>query len=135
MSRNYTDIDKVAEITLEESAIFFSKNERYRNPSRMSEGPKCSNCNSVWHIASRCYLRERKESRVNQMTVKAASWDKNKRTCYNCYGRGLMARQCKKPKKKFKGPGLDKQRGKDLQSGNESQPSESRSRRTVQFIQ
>jgi hypothetical protein len=113
-----------------------SKNERHRNPSSVSEGPKCSNCHKLGHVASRCYLRERKDSRVNQMTVKNANWEKNSEiTCYNCQGRAHMAQHCKKPKKKIEGPGLANQRRKDSQSGNESRPSESRSRPTVQSIQ
>jgi hypothetical protein len=61
-SRNYSRFDDVAETALEEESAIFSKNERHKNPSTMSEGPKCSNCNKVGHVASRCYLRERKDS-------------------------------------------------------------------------
>jgi hypothetical protein len=38
-SRNHTDFDEVAETALEEESAIFSKNERQRNPSSVSEGP------------------------------------------------------------------------------------------------
>jgi hypothetical protein len=33
-----------------------------------SEIPKCSNCNKLGHVASRCYLKNRKDARFNQLT-------------------------------------------------------------------
>jgi hypothetical protein len=47
-----------------------------------------------------------------------------------------MARHCRKPKKRFERQGLTKERlGSSNYSGNESRPSESSSRPTVQSIQ
>jgi hypothetical protein len=134
-SRNYSTFDEVAETALEEESAIFSKNERYNRTSGIAEGLKCSNCNKTGHLASRCYLKMKKDVRINQMTVKSGQNWSHEITCYNCQGRGHMARQCKKPKRKFEGPGLSKQSSNDTQSGNESRPSESRSRPTVQSIQ
>jgi hypothetical protein len=66
-------------------------------------------------------LKDRKDPRVNQLTVKNVSQEKNSDiTCYSCQGSGHMAKRCKKPMKRYERPGLIKDRSKDAsQSGNE----------------
>jgi hypothetical protein len=99
-SRNHANFDEIAETALEEESAIFSKHERYKNNSAHSESPKCSNCNKVGHVASRCYLKERKDARVNHFSVKDEHRGKNSDiTCYNCQGKGHMARHCRKPKR------------------------------------
>jgi hypothetical protein len=58
-SRNYSSFDDIAETALEESAIF-SKNERYKNSSANMDSPKCTNCHKPGHVASKCYLKDKK---------------------------------------------------------------------------
>ena len=61
--RNHSNFDDIAETALEEESAIFSKNERYKNSN--AESPKCSNCNKLGYVASRCYLKDRKDKRVN----------------------------------------------------------------------
>jgi hypothetical protein len=67
-SRNHSSFDDIAEIALEEESAIFSKNERYKSSSANSEGPKCSNCNKLGHVASRYYMKDRKDTRVSQLS-------------------------------------------------------------------
>lgn len=69
-SRNYSRFDCIAETALEEEITIFSKNETYKNTNVNSEGPNCSNCNKLGHVASRCYPKDRKDERVNQLTFR-----------------------------------------------------------------
>ena len=62
-SRNHSSLDDIAETALEEESANFSKNERYKNSN--AESPKCSNCNKLGHVASRCYLKDKKDTSVN----------------------------------------------------------------------
>jgi hypothetical protein len=57
-SRNYSSFDDIADTSLEDESAIFSKNERYRSSTTNMDGPRCSNCNKVGHIASRCYLKD-----------------------------------------------------------------------------
>ena len=124
-SRNHSAFDEIAfdeiaETALEEVSAIFSKNEKYKSSNANSEGPKCSNCNKLGHVASRCYLKDRKDTRVNKLSVR----------------KGHMAKHCRKPKKRLERQGLMKERnGYNNQSGNEFRPSESSSRPTVQSTQ
>ena len=105
-SRNHSTFDEIAETALEEE-----KNERYRSSNANSQGPKCSNCNKLGHIASRCYLKDRKDTRVNQLSVRNENREKNSDiTCYNCQGKGHMAKYCRQPKKRLERQGLIKER-------------------------
>jgi len=133
-SRNHSDFDDITETALEEESAIFSKNERYKSSN--AESPKCSNCNKLGHIASRCYLKDKKDTRVNQFSARNENREKNSEvTCFNCQGKGHMAKHCRKPKKRFERQGLFKERnGSSNYSGNESRPSES-SRPTVQSTQ
>jgi len=59
-----------AQTDLEEASAIFSKNERYKSSNKNSEGPKCSNCNKLGHVASRCYLKDKKDTRFNQVLAR-----------------------------------------------------------------
>ena len=63
-SRNHSTFDEIAETELEEESDIFSKNERHKSGNANSEGPECSNCNILGHVASRCYLKDRKDTRL-----------------------------------------------------------------------
>ena len=99
------------------------------------ESPRCSNCNKLGHVAGRCYWKDRKDTKVNQLSVENESREENSDiTCYNCQGKGHIAKHCRKPKKRFEIQGLIKERnGNNNHSGNEFRPSESSSRPTVQY--
>jgi len=133
-SRNHAGFDDIAETALEEESAIFSKNERYKNHS--TESLRCSNCNKVGHVASRCYLKEKKDTRVNQFSARNENKERNSDiTCFNCQEKGHMAKQCRKPKKRFEKRGLFKGINESRNySGNESRPSVS-SRPTVQSTQ
>ena len=77
-SRNHSNFDDIAETTLEKESAIFSKNERYKNSN--AESPKCSICNKLCHVARRCYLKDRKDTRVNQLAVK--NDNREKKSCY-----------------------------------------------------
>jgi len=134
-SRNHSNFDDMAETALEEESAIFSKNEGYKNSN--AESPKCSNCNKLGHVASRCYLKDRKDTRVNQLAVKNENREKNNDvTCYKCQGKGHIARYCRKPRKNFERQGLIKEGNvNNNHSGNEFRPSEHSSRLTVKFTQ
>jgi len=60
-SRNYSSFEDIAETSLEEESTKFSKNERNRSSTTNMDGPRCSNCNKIGHIASRCYLKDKRD--------------------------------------------------------------------------
>ena len=97
----------------------FSKNERHKSSNANSEGPKCSNCNKLGRVASRCYLKDRKDTRFNQLSVRNENREKNcDITCYNCQVKEHIAQHCRKPKKSLDRQGLMKERnGSNNQSG------------------
>jgi len=65
-SRNGRTFDEIAETALEEESAIFSKNERYK--SSASPGKVvCHNCGKAGHVAANCYLKERKDIRVNKL--------------------------------------------------------------------
>ena len=136
-SRNHSSFDDIAETALEEESAIFSKNERYMSSIANSEGPKCSNCNKLGPVASRCYLNDRKDTRVNQLSVRNGNREKNSDiNCYNCQGRGHTAKNRRKPKKRLEREGLIKGRnGSNNHLRNEFRPSEGSSRPTVQSTQ
>lgn len=136
-SRNHASFDEIAETALEEESAIVSKNERYKASNAIIEGPKCSNCNKLGHVASRCYLKDRKDMRVNQLAARNENREVNRDiTCYNCQGKGHFARHCRKPKKHKERQGLIRERnGNNDHSGNEFRPSVSSSRPTVQSTQ
>jgi len=134
-SRIHTNFDDIAETALEEESAIFSKNERYKNCN--PESPKCNNCNKLGHVASRCYLKDGKYTRFNQLAVKNENPEKNGDfTCYICQGKGHIARHYRKPRKNFERQGLIKEEnGNNSHSGKEFRPSERSSRPKVKSTQ
>jgi hypothetical protein len=61
---------------------------------------KCSNRGKVGHTASKCYLKEGKDIRVNQISNKGGtSPDRYKQlVCYSCGLKGHITNECRKPK-------------------------------------
>ena len=103
-SRNGNTFDEIAETALEEESAIFSKNERYRKETAFGK-PVCSNCGKTGHIAAKCYLKDRKDVRVNKLGSgvrgspnKIQGDRKADIRCYNCGEVGHMARDCKKPR-------------------------------------
>ena len=66
----------------------FSKNERYKSNNVNSEGPKCSNCNKLGPVVSRCCLRDKKHTIVNQLLDRYENWGGGQRyyllQCAHC---------------------------------------------------
>lgn len=136
-SMTHSRFDEVAETAVEGVSAIFSKNETYNSSNVNSEGPKCSNCNKLGHVASRCYLKDKKDMRVNQLSVRNEDQEKMSNiTCCNCQARVHAAKHCRKPKKHLERQGLIMERNRsDIQSGNEFRPLESSSQSTVQSTQ
>ena len=103
-SRNGRTFDEIAETALEEESAIFSKNERYK--SGASPGKVvCHNCGKAGHVAAKCYLKERKDIRINKLGAepresvgKTRGPCKRDIKCFNCGEVGHMARECKKPR-------------------------------------
>jgi hypothetical protein len=102
-SRNGSTFDEIAETALEESAIF-SKNERYRQGANLGK-LVCHNCGKAGHIAAKCYLKDKKEVRVNKLgaelkenIARLRGSCKNYIKCYNCGETGRIFRECGKPR-------------------------------------
>jgi len=103
-NRNGRTFDEIAETDLEEESAIFSKNERYK--SSASPGKVvCHNCGKAGHVAAKCYLKERKDIRVNKLGAesrenvgKTRGPCKRDIKCFNCGEVGHMARECRKPR-------------------------------------
>ena len=95
-SRNYQSFDEIAETALVEESAIASKQDRYRAgfPAQ-----KCSNCGQSGHSSSRCYFRDKREARVNPITV-GDSRDISQITCFRCGEKGHLARNCRKTPRK-----------------------------------
>jgi hypothetical protein len=83
---------------LEEESAIFSKNKRYKQGNALGISV-CSNCLKVGHVAAKCYLRDKKEVRVNKVVsenkrgkFKAQGPRKSDIVCYNCGEVGHMAK-------------------------------------------
>jgi len=89
------------------------------------------------YVGRMCYLKDRKDTRVNQISIRNDNREKSSdMVCYNCQGRGHMARHCRKSKGHLDKPGLSKDRtGSSNRSGNKLRLSESSSRPTVHSTQ
>ena len=118
-SRNYQSFDEIAETALVEESAIASKQERYR-----AEGPlaqKCSNCGKLGHPSSRCYFRDKREARVNPVTVgdfKGIS----QVTCFRCGEKGHLARNCRKTPRKRESNDNFKTSGNELRRTESSRP-------------
>jgi len=82
-------------------------------------------------------LEGQERYKVNQLAVKNENREKNiVVTCYNCQGKGHIARQCRKPRKPFERQGLIKEgNANNNHSGNDFRPSEHSTRPRVQSTQ
>jgi len=124
-NRNYQSFDEIAETALVEESAIASKQDRYR-----AEGPsaqRCSNCGKLGHSNSRCCFRDKREARVNPITV-GDSKGISQVTCFRCGEKGYLARNCRKTPRKRESNDNRKT------SGNESRRTES-SRPTVALTQ
>jgi hypothetical protein len=100
-SRNYDNFDEIAETALEEESAIISKNERYRSSNMSSDNLKCSNCGRNNHVTSRCFLKGKKDVRVNQFSARHENRGPNRDIiCFDCSGKGHIARKCTRPRKK-----------------------------------
>lgn len=125
-SRNQDDFDEIAETALEEESAIVSKMERYRGQD--TNPVQCTFCKKTGHASSKCFLKNKKESRVSQFSARKPTQTREV-TCYACGEKGHIARDCKK----FKKPS-DQGNKKFGNSGNERELS-ARSRQTVNTIQ
>ena len=101
-SRNGRTFDEIAETALEEESAIYSKNERYRQGTSSSR-VVCNNCGKTGHVAAKCYLKDKRDTRVNKLGAetqgrmqKFQGTHKGEFKCYNCGEAGHMARHCKK---------------------------------------
>jgi len=97
-SRNHDNFDDIVETALEEESAIQSKFERYKGlPTQLS---KCSNYGKVGHTANKCYLKEKKDVRVNHFSNKRRSSPNQYKqlVCYNCGPKGHIVKECSKPK-------------------------------------
>jgi uncharacterized OB-fold protein len=69
-SRNRDNFDEIAEIAPEEESAIRSKFERYKGSPTQLSGTKCSNCGKVGYAANKCYLKEKKDVRVDHFCNK-----------------------------------------------------------------
>jgi|TergutMp193P3_1026864.scaffolds.fasta_scaffold75187_2 hypothetical protein len=124
-SRNYQSFDEIAETALVEESAIASKQDRYRAEGSATQ--KCSNCGKSGHLSSRCYFRDKREARINPITV-GDSRGISQLTCFRCGEKGHLARNCRKTPRKRENNDNFKT------AGNESRRTES-SRPTVASTQ
>jgi hypothetical protein len=71
-------------------------------------------------------MKDRKDTRFNELSVRKENREKNcDITCYNCHGRGHMAKHCRKPKEHLERRELIKERsGKRVSTNGKQQPTD-----------
>ena len=69
-SRNFQNFDEIAETALVEESAINSKVVRYRSEGIFAE--RCSNCDKLSHLSSKCYSRGKGEARVNPVVTSGA---------------------------------------------------------------
>jgi hypothetical protein len=62
--------DEIAETALEEERAIFSKNERYKQGTAFKK-LVCTKCGKTGYVAAKCYLKHRKDVRVNKLEYEA----------------------------------------------------------------
>jgi hypothetical protein len=94
-SRNGSAFDEITETALEEESAIFSKNERNKQGTTFGK-LVCSNYGKAGHVAPKCYLKDKKDVRVNKLGSEARGGKikcrKGNIKCYNCGEVGHMAR-------------------------------------------
>jgi len=118
-SRNYQSFDEIAETALVEESAIASKQDRY-----CAEGPsaqKCSNCGKLGRSSSRCYFQDKREARVNPITV-GDSKGISQVTCYRCGEKGHLARNCRETPRKRESNDNFKTSGNELRWTESSRP-------------
>ena len=114
-SRNYCNFDEIAETALVEESAIISRQERYR-----AEGnalPRCGSCGKLGHSSNKCFVREKREARVNPVVTnvpESRSSSSSSITCFWCGEKGHLARHCQKPPKKEENFGSGKSSGSDV---------------------
>ena len=67
-------------------------------------GTKCGNCGRLGHSTMKCFLRNKKEIRVNNVASSENKFNNSGQgkfkeiICFNCGLKGHIARNCRKPK-------------------------------------
>ena len=117
-SRNYRDFDEIAETALAEESAITSGQDRYKIGGGMSL--KCGNCGRIGHSSSKCFVRERKEARVNPIMTNAAGT--SSLTCFRCGEKGHIARHCRKPPRRRVSGGEGRLPGNELGRSEGSRP-------------
>jgi hypothetical protein len=101
-----------------------------------SEILKCSNCNKSGHVASRCYLKSKRDISVHQFSLRDGIQGSSRDViCFNCRKKGHIAKECKGDRKGASRQGMIVGKHGGYASGNECRPSGNDSRPTVQFMQ
>jgi Zinc knuckle./Retroviral aspartyl protease. len=112
-SRNSNTFDETVETALEKERAIFSKNERYRQRTTFGR-LVCSKCRKTGHLAAKCYLKDKKDVRVNKLGSEARGSTttfhgsrKGDIMCYNCGEVGHMAKEYRKPRHAKRNTPLD----------------------------
>ena len=87
-SRNYRDVDEIAETALVEESAITSKQDRHRTEG--STPLKCGVCGKAGHSSSKCLVREKREARVSPVVANPAGGI-NHITCFRCGEKGHLA--------------------------------------------
>ena len=69
-SRNGKTFDEIVERTLEEESAIFSKKEGNRQGTTFGR-VVCRNCGKTGRLARKCYLKDKKDVRVNKLGSEA----------------------------------------------------------------
>jgi len=93
-SRNYQNLDEIAESALVEDSAIQSKQERYR--AEGASAYRCSNCGKPGHSSNKLYSRSKGQARINPI-VASGSGAINQVTCFRCGEKGHIARNYRKP--------------------------------------
>ena len=111
--------DEIAETALVEESAISSKFDRYRPEGVPAQ--RCSNCGKLGHPSNKCYLRGKGEARVNPVVASGAR-TLSHLTCFWCGEKGHLARNCKKPLRRWETSNNRKTLGNELRRTENSRP-------------